>query len=122
MEPTQFEEVDNATGVLQIYRKWKNAEDDKKFPGNTIAERCNFFTNLNPKNVKRAKEILQESTGSPEETIKKVLESLELKYEFTKVGDNKMEFELVKNDFDCLLYNTRDKIYDQVLSYLKDML
>lgn len=108
--------------MLQVYRKWKNAEDDKKFPGNTIADRCNFFTNLNPENVERANEILRESTETPEIIIRNVLESLKLKYEFTKVGENKMEFELVKNDFDCLLYNTSDKIYDEVLSYLKVML
>lgn len=106
-----------------MYRKWKNEEDDKKFPGNTIADRCNFFKNLNPKNVAIANEILLESIETTSEIIiRKVLESLELKYEFTKVGENGMEFELVKNDFDCLIYNTCDKIYDEVLNYLKDML
>lgn len=108
--------------MLQIFRKWKKEEDDKKFPGNTIADRHNFFKNLNPENVAVANEIIRDTAGTPEVIIRKLLESLELKYEFTKVGERGMEFELVKNDFDCLIYNTSDKIYDEVLSYLKDML
>lgn len=121
--PLQFGEVDNSTGLLQMYRKWKNEEDDKKFPGTTVANRCNFFKNLNPKNVAIANEILLESNETTSEIIiRKLLESLELKYEFTKVGENGMEFELIKKDFDCLIYNTCYKIYDEVLNYLKDML
>lgn len=122
--------VDEDEHIIRNYREYKNSDIKKKL-GVKIADRHNYFVELDREKIDAARSLAMDETISIQEKCSLIPRTLGLKFDM-KLQDSQLQmdatgrklfsFELMNSEYDCFIFGLGDEFYQSVYRYFTTML
>lgn len=121
--------VDEDEHIIRNYREYKNSDIKKKL-GVKIAERHNYFVELDREKIDAARSLAMDETINIQEKCSLIPRTLGLKFEM-KLEDSQLHmdngrklfsFELMNSEYDCFIFGLGNEFYESVYRYFTTML
>lgn len=115
-------EETRTSSLFKSYREWKNS-DSKFIPGVKLADRHNFFVNLQPEKYQKALAVL-DVAETDKEKAHLLADALGFPLEVFRVFGEDCELTVLELecDFETVHVGTEEHVYRDFISYMKIML
>uniref|UniRef100_A0A8D8KVE9 Interferon-inducible double-stranded RNA-dependent protein kinase activator A n=2 Tax=Culex pipiens TaxID=7175 RepID=A0A8D8KVE9_CULPI len=122
-------DTDDNEHIIRNYREYKNSDIKKKL-GVKIADRHNYFAELEEAKIDAARSLAMDETMDVQEKCALIPRALGLKFDM-KLGDSQLQaengqklysFELMNSEYDCFIFGLGNEFYESVYRYFTTML
>lgn len=115
--------------IIRNYREYKNSDIKKKL-GVKIADRHNYFVELDQTKIDAARDLAIDATIDLQEKCSVIPRALGFKFDI-KLDDSQLQtedgrklysFELMNSEYDCFIFGLGNEFYESVYRYFTTML